>query len=237
MRRVLRHRTLRGAKPRTLLSGALACFAGYLPLALFAAQQQFFVLDHEVENLMVIMRLELLRVPMEAVSVLGDDLGMIGLIAAGSLLLWRASRRWAIALPVLMAGTGALQSLAKWLADRPRPDLAPWGFPSGHVLSVVVFFGLIVYLVVTTSSPGRRWPVVVGAAGIGVVALVAFSRLYLKKHWISDLAGGFAVGAAYLLLAIWVVEVVLTRASSDDGPQSDTAASSSSATASSALVA
>jgi membrane-associated phospholipid phosphatase len=43
------------------------------------------------------------------------------------------------------------------------------------------------------------------------VGLVAFSRRYLKKHWISDLAGGFAVGTAYLLIAIWVVEVVSVR--------------------------
>jgi membrane-associated phospholipid phosphatase len=41
--------------------------------------------------------------------------------------------------------------------------------------------------------------------------VVAFSRLYLDKHWLSDLAGGLMVGVAYLLLAIWVVEVVLVR--------------------------
>ena len=217
MKRVLSHRTLQGAKPRTLLSGALASFGGYLALAVFAAQQQFFVLDHEVERVMGIMRSELLRVPMEIVSTLGDDIGLIGLIAIGTVLLWRASRRWAVALPILMAGTGALQWLAKWLADRPRPDLAPWGFPSGHVLSVVVFFGLMVYLVAITCSQDRRWCLVAGVAGIGVVALVAFSRLYLRKHWMSDLAGGFAVGAAYLLLAIWVVDIVLARAPSPDG--------------------
>jgi membrane-associated phospholipid phosphatase len=48
------------------------------------------------------------------------------------------------------------------------------------------------------------------------VVVVAFSRLYLDKHWLSDLAGGLTIGAAYLLLAIWVVEVVLVRA--DDLP-------------------
>jgi membrane-associated phospholipid phosphatase len=43
------------------------------------------------------------------------------------------------------------------------------------------------------------------------VVVVAFSRLYLDKHWLSDLAGGLTIGAAYLLLAIWAVEVVLVR--------------------------
>jgi membrane-associated phospholipid phosphatase len=49
------------------------------------------------------------------------------------------------------------------------------------------------------------------------VVVVAFSRLYLDKHWLSDLVGGFAIGAAYLLLAIWVVEVVTVRPEASAG--------------------
>jgi undecaprenyl-diphosphatase len=211
MKRARVHRSLQGRKPRVLLSGALVSLVGYLTLAILAAQQHVFVLDHGVEDAVRVLRWELLRLPMELVSVLGDHVGLVLLIAAGSALLWRASRRWAIALPVLMAGTGALQWLGKWWVDRPRPDLAPWGFPSGHVLSVVVFFGLMIYLVATASTPRRRWRVLASVVCVVTVGLVAFSRLYLKKHWISDLAGGFAVGTAYLLIAIWVVEVVSVR--------------------------
>ena len=32
------------------------------------------------------------------------------------------------------------------------------------------------------------------------------------RHWLSDLGGGFSVGLAYLLLAIWVIEVVFVHA-------------------------
>ena len=215
------HRTLRGRKPRVLLSGAVVSLVGYLTLAVLAAQQHFFVLDYGVEDAVHVLRWELLRFPMELVSALGDRAGLILLIALGSVLLWRVSRRWAIALPVLMAGTGALQWLAKWLTDRPRPDLTPWGFPSGHVLSVVVFFGLMIYLVATASTARRRWRVLASLVCIVTVGLVAFSRLYLKKHWISDLAGGFAVGTAYLLIAIWVVEVVSVRPAPAGAPDDE----------------
>jgi undecaprenyl-diphosphatase len=130
--------------------------------------------------------------------------------------LWRLNRRWAVALPVLMAGAGALQWLAKAATGRARPNLAPFGFPSGHVLSLVVFFGLMIYLVAMASSQRRRWRVLACLIASVPVVVVAFSRLYLDKHWLSDLAGGLTIGAAYLLLAIWVVEVVLVRA--DDLP-------------------
>lgn len=202
-----------GRKPRLLLFGAGVSLVGYFALAVFAAQQQFFALDYGTRAWVRIVKHELLDLPMEAVSLLGDNIGLIPLIAIGSLLLWRVSRRWAIALPVLMAGAGALQWITKWATDRPRPNLAPWGFPSGHVLSLVVFFGLMVYLIATSSKRRRRWRALAGFVCAVPVVIVGFSRLYLDRHWLSDLAGGLAVATAYLLLAIWLVEVVWTRPS------------------------
>ena len=105
------------------------------------------------------MRSGWLDLSMEAVSFLGEPAGLIPLILIASALLWRASRRWALLLPVLMAGTGVLQLAGKWAADRPRPNAAPWGFPSGHVLSLAVFFGIMAFLLVTLSERRRRWRV------------------------------------------------------------------------------
>jgi membrane-associated phospholipid phosphatase len=111
-----------------------------------------------------------------------------------------------------------LQWIAKLAAGRPRPNLAPLGFPSGHVLSTVVFFGLMVYLIAMASSRRRRWRALACLVALVPVVVVAFSRLYLDKHWVSDLAGGLTIGASYLLLAIWLIEVVLTPA--DDAESS-----------------
>lgn len=205
-----RHAVL-GGRARLLLFGAGVSLVGYFALAVFATQQQFFALDYSTRAWVQIVRLERFDLPMELVSLLGDDIGLISMIAIGSLALWRVSRRWAIALPVLMAGSGALQWLAKWATDRPRPDLAPWGFPSGHVLSLVVFFGLMIYLILTASKGRRRWRVPASLVCAVPVVVVAFSRLYLNKHWLSDLVGGLTAATAYLLLAIWLVEMISTR--------------------------
>jgi undecaprenyl-diphosphatase len=202
---------VRGRKPRILLFGATVSLVGYLALAVFAAQQQFFALDYGTRAWVQILRHELFAVPMRVATRLGQDVGLVALIALGVVLLWRVSRRWAIALPVLMAGVGAVQWLTKWAANRPRPDDDPWGFPSGHVLSLVVFFGLMIYLIATASRRRRRWRVLACLVCATPVAIVGFSRLYLDRHWLSDLAGGFMVGTGYLLLAIWIVEVVLVR--------------------------
>jgi undecaprenyl-diphosphatase len=205
------HRVVRERKPRWLLTGAVVSLFGYLALAALAAQQQIFALDYGTRTWVAILRHELFNLPMETVTLLGDNLGLIPLILIASIVLWRVNRRWALSLPVLMLGTGALQWLAKWAANRPRPDATPWGFPSGHVLSLVVFFGLMVYLVATASRRRRRWRILASLICLVTVIAVAFSRLYLDRHWLSDLGGGFSIGLAYLLLAIWLVEVVLVR--------------------------
>jgi membrane-associated phospholipid phosphatase len=203
-------RVVSRGKPRRLLSGAFVSLVGYLALAVFAAQQQFFAIDYGTRSWMRLVHYEALNLPMEMVTTLGG-LGLIALIAIAIPILWRINRRWALALPVLMAGTWALQWLAKTASGRARPNLAPWGFPSGHVLSLVVFFGLMIYLIVTASSRRRRWRVLASIAAAVPVVVVAFSRLYLDKHWLSDLAGGLSIGLAYLLLAIWLVEIVFIR--------------------------
>ena len=203
MKRVIRYR---------LTAGACGLLAAYLVLALTAAQQQFLPLDRSIRAWVQPMRSGWLDVSMAAVSFLGEPAGLIPLILIASALLWRASRRWALLLPALMAGTGVLQLVGKWAANRPRPNAAPWGFPSGHVLSLAVFFGILAFLLVTQSGRRRRWRVSACLACGAAVGLVAASRIYLDMHWLSDVIGGFALGTAYLLLAIGAAQALARRA-------------------------
>ena len=122
----------------------------------------------------------------------------------GSVMLWPRRRRWAVTLPLVMAGVGIVQLVAKWGIDRPRPNLTAWGFPSAHVLSLVVLCGYLAYVVgIGTDGRRRRGPAV--AASVVIVAVVGYSRMYLDMHFLSDLLGGFTAGLAYLLAVIWAI--------------------------------
>jgi membrane-associated phospholipid phosphatase len=187
-----------------LLGVASLLLTAYLALAIDAAHHQLLPGDRSVRAWVQPMRSGTLDPPMEMVSFLGEPGGLIALILIASAGLWRASRRWALLLPMLMAGTGALQFAGKWAAARPRPNTAPWGFPSGHVLSLVVFFGILAFLLLTLTERRRRFRLLACGACGAVVGLVAVSRVYLDMHWLSDVLGGFTLGAAYLLAAIWL---------------------------------
>jgi undecaprenyl-diphosphatase len=197
-------------KSRVLLFGALISFAGYLSLAVLATHQYFSAIDFGTRSWVALLKYEALDLPVMLVTELGDRAGLIPVLLLTIALLWRFNRIWAVALPVLMVGAWALQMVTKWAADRARPNEDPWGFPSGHVLSLVVFFGLMIWLIATAPRRRRRWRALACLACAATVAGVAFSRLYLDKHWLSDVAGGLAIGLAYLLFAIWLVEVAWT---------------------------
>lgn len=195
---------------RALLAGSTVSFGGFLGLAGGTIQHYWPGVDSSARGTIELTRTPQLDAPMQAVSILGSPAGLIPLILVASLLLWHYRRRWALALPAVLVGTGALQLLSKWAVNRPRPNLGAWGFPSGHVLSLVVFFGLVSYLL-TSSRLGRTWRWVGTGVSAGVLLAVAFSRLYLDVHWLSDVVGGFALGLAYLLAIIWSVELVSHR--------------------------
>ena len=192
---------------------ALACLSGvgYLALAVIASHAHVFSFEHGARAVVAAARNPFLDRPMQAASVLGDEWGLVPLILIGTAALWTRHRRWASALPLIMLGTGALQWLAKWSVDRPRPNLLPLGFPSGHVLSVVVLFGLAAYWLCRARAERAARGLGVGV-GAGLIAFVAWSRLYHEAHWFLDVVGGLFLGVTYLLLLIWAGETVEARA-------------------------
>lgn len=95
---------------------------------------------------------------------------------------------------------------------RPRPDSAMWlvtehgfSFPSGHSMNGMVFFGLLAFLVLRTVKDGKlkRW-----LAGVLMIMpyIMAFTRLYLGVHYLSDVLAGLAAGACEVILAGLVLD-------------------------------
>jgi undecaprenyl-diphosphatase len=149
--------------------------------------------------------------------------GMCVLAAlAAAWLAWRRQPAWALRFGLGVPLAMLLNNMAvKPLFGRPRPQfdapllsLQTWSFPSGHVLAATVFYGLLCALALEL-APGR--PLRVRAllvAAAAVVMLVAFSRVYLGVHYLSDALAAVAEGLA-LVSALLLARSAAARRAGD----------------------
>jgi undecaprenyl-diphosphatase len=151
----------------------------------------------------------------EQVKELAGLEAMIGVVLIVLGLLVYYGRYWlAIAWGCAVEGAAiGNDRVLKHIFQRERPPFGrpkgptDWSFPSGHSLRGFVMYGFLAYLIVHFLPP--RWVRIIGVTAMTiVVVLVGFSRIYLGKHYLSDVVGGFAFGAGWLAAWIAVIELM-----------------------------
>lgn len=139
--------------------------------------------------------------------------------------LWaRSRRRWWI--PLTMLPLGYLfeklgQMFIKLTVHRGHPPTTLGTWPSGGCARLIVVVGLIFYLALRWKGASKRvwwgaWSLLAFLA-----AVEAYSRTYLLKHWITDVAGGLIYGAMALLAVIATIAVLDRRSPVHDYRQVD----------------
>ncbi|WP_307851157.1 phosphatase PAP2 family protein [Nocardiopsis sp. MG754419] len=139
-----------------------------------------------------------LAVPLGGLTHLGSQ-GVFIVLAA--VLFWCVNPSLGGRLIVVVIASGVLNNLLKSISYTPRPywfdaritgyqHHASFGMPSGHSQAAMVVWG---YLGIRSGRRALMW-----AAGV-VILLVAFSRIYLGVHFISDVVVGLTLGA----LIVW----------------------------------
>ncbi|MEU5714604.1 phosphatase PAP2 family protein [Streptomyces sp. NPDC020403] len=119
---------------------------------------------------------------------------------------WRGAPRlagWVAATSLLAT---VLQQALKSAVGRERPqwpdpvDSAHYAaFPSGHAMTAMVTCGLLLWLLRLYGAAPLLWRTAVVVAVVSVLG-VAFTRLYLGVHWLSDVVGGLLLGGAVTAL-------------------------------------
>lgn len=115
----------------------------------------------------------------------------------------------------------ALGGLLKVVVGRHRPAtnlvrvvqiIKEPSFPSGHTLHYTVFYGFLIFVIATNYRRSWRRDALIVLFAIPI-ALVGLSRVYLGEHWLSDVVGGYLVGALCLVPMIacylWTRERVI----------------------------
>jgi len=149
---------------------------------------------------------------MLAVSHLHSVAGIAFLALLFAWQLWRRQAHyWLLTLLLSVPPGMVLNVLLKHSYQRVRPSfeaplltLPTFSFPSGHTLAATVFYGVLAcYLWTQARGAGRRAALAVGA--LLMVALVAFSRVYLGVHYLTDVLAAVAEGLGWLAVCVTAV--------------------------------
>ncbi len=139
----------------------------------------------------------------EAITWAGNAFVLAGLAAAAGV--WFMQRRQLARAALILTGAFVAEASAVALKVALH-DLHPhsYAFPSGHTAGAAATYGILFYLATRWRSPAAR--VAAALMFVGLVTLIAFSRLYLHVHYLSDVLAGTALGVAVAAACLCMYE-------------------------------
>jgi undecaprenyl-diphosphatase len=195
-------RFIRGREDWVLVVLVLSSFALAFLFAKFGSQ----VHEGELKTIDVAVRDFVLQHRTPAGLAIFSALTLLGakelLVPAGALIGWRLFRgtgwAWLVLLVFCALASAEFVALLKRTYQIGRPlggieRSMGLSFPSGHSsgsAAVMIFLGYVAF------RHGKPALIVVPIASL-VVLLVGVSRLYLDMHWLTDVMGGWMIGAAF----------------------------------------
>jgi len=152
------------------------------------------------------------------ITELGSTVFVCGVaLCIGLFLTLRHRVAYALALAVSVLGAGAVALLVKESFSRARPEKIyqayaeiGFSFPSAHATLAAAFYGFLIYVVWRMLPAGYLRTGAVSALLL-LIGLIAFSRLYLGVHFLSDVVGGLILGAAFACLGAALVRKIERR--------------------------
>lgn len=113
-------------------------------------------------------------------------------------LCWRQARsaawHWLAALGFALI----MAALFRWILPAPHPLAMQSWLVSGHVMVSASLFGFLAVLIARETHPNWRWlPYLIATL---LVIPIAFSRLYLGLHWLTDTLAGLSLGLIWVTL-------------------------------------
>lgn len=125
---------------------------------------------------------------------------------------WFVTGIWLGGTIIFCAALGT--KLIKMVVDRVRPDILPLiektteSFPSGHVTSATIFYGLLGLTFIFLIE--KVWKkVVIGLTAFLLIVLVLMTRVYLGVHYPTDVIAGFLYGMATVFISAGVYQLSL----------------------------
>lgn len=194
----------------------LLAAAGYITYEVAAVYETLpLPLDKAVQNFFFSLRGPVQDVIISSITHLSDTVTII----AFCIVLLILPNRKTYGLPVSLACLGgvAIYKPLKHFVLRARPDASlhlvtqgGYSFPSGHSVTSIVFYGLMLYLIQKHCKNEKLKTVLSWICGI-LAVVIGPSRIYVGVHWPTDVLAGWCLGGGILIIAILILEKIYVK--------------------------
>ncbi len=148
-----------------------------------------------------------------ALTHLGDTKSCIA-ICVVLLIIPNTRIRYGIPTAAVAITASSLNHYLKTVFLRPRPDITyhiieqgGWSFPSGHSISALVIFGMLILLVRRNVTDKKKANILTALLLIPCFG-IGLSRIYVGVHFPTDVLAGWCLGIIILVIGMEVVEFI-----------------------------
>lgn len=137
------------------------------------------------------------------ITYLGSAYVVISLTILGFILI--KNKKYSLFMSINLISITLLQFILKSIYSRERPidisliEESGYSFPSGHSLTAMAFYGLLIYYIYK-SNINKNKKIVLEILLSIIILLIGLSRVYLGVHYVTDVVGAFLFSICYLII-------------------------------------
>ena len=205
--------TLENLNKISAFSMIATCLAVFFVLWIMVEMDHASLIDDPVRNAVISMRSGWLTPIVKVITYMGNwqTITVICLI----LLAFRKTRiTYGVPLSIGALFVSLANKGIKAVVMRPRPDQAMflieqggWSFPSGHAITSMFFFGMLIWLVRRNITDRRLANTLTVLFAIPMV-FIGISRVYLGVHYPTDVLAGWSLGILVIVITAEIIKKI-----------------------------
>lgn len=193
-----------------IMAGALLLFAVILCFVLSGDELAF---DTAIQQWVYSIRNDILTPVLKVITYMGNWQSITALCVI-LLIIPKTRIRYGVPVSIGAAFVTAFNKALKSIVQRPRPDEAfhlieqgGYSFTSGHSITSMVVFGLLIWLARKYVKDKRKANVLTVILAIPWI-FIGLSRIYMGVHYPTDVLAGWCLGLAALMVIISVEDKI-----------------------------
>ena len=149
---------------------------------------------------------------------LGSRIILIPFVIIGSVYLYFKTKKISYSL-IFISGTllsYVLNEFIKSIIKRDRPSIVEqvhavgYSFPSGHAMISTVCYGIFTYFLLKTITKKKYKNLIILLTGL-LIVLIGYSRLALNVHYLTDVIGGYLIGALFIIVYLEIAKRMINN--------------------------